>query len=146
MKKILLTFLLAIAVNAWAGSFTIDLTDKNISVDDAESYFNSWFCLDSDCSFEKIRDYCDEIGMRHQVFQQYYCGTKIEYAKLFVHSKGGFLTSVNGKIMETEQKPEKSSSKLVQSISIAEKSSRDFFNKNRQSFLPEVITVMPKKY
>lgn len=31
-------------------------------------------------------------------------------------------------------------------ISIAEKSSRDFFNKNRQSFLPEVITVMPKKY
>ena len=112
MRKFYTVILLFLSV--WAlsiaqndGHFSMRFDDKQILEKGVESRFCEWFSLGEGVSFQKFRDTIDDIGYRHQSFQQLLYGTPIEYAMIVVHSKEGYITSMNGFIMEQQKQVER---------------------------------------
>ena len=69
--------------------------------------------LDIKNTFKKITVKTDDLGFTHTNFQQYYNGYEVEGKIVLVHSKNGFVQSINGQILEDLQ--------LESNISIKEK-------------------------
>lgn len=55
--------------------------------------------------FELIQDEVDDLGIRHQTYQQLYNGIKVQSKMILVHSKNGQLLSLNGNIMKQNVAP-----------------------------------------
>ena len=81
------------------GSFYEELSAYNINTTDFNSQLNQWFDLDDNHTFEKVREFVDEIGYKHETFQHIYKGLKVENDLVFVHSKSGKVTSANGQLV-----------------------------------------------
>ena len=80
-----------------------DFVEKNfegmkVPVNEAVSHFDEWFET-GDSEFVLFFDETDEIGMRDMDYQQYINGVKVENSALYVHSRNGFVTLINGDIM-----------------------------------------------
>lgn len=84
------------------GTFYEDLSFYNISTDKFNNQLIQWFNLDDNHSLEKVREFIDEIGYKHESFQHFYKGLKVENDLVFVHSKSGKVTSVNGQLVRFE--------------------------------------------
>lgn len=82
------------------GSFSINLEKQNITKENAIKYFNEWFNLNQNHSFQQISEKTDNLGFTHTNFQQYYKGTAIEGSIVMLHSKNGMASSVNGNISD----------------------------------------------
>ncbi len=94
------------------GLFHFDLSQENIPHEKATDYFNEWFTLDSNCTFEQVRDYTDKLGIRHTNYQQYYNGIEVEHCIIMIHSRDGQLTHANGCVMETENQPKATTKRI----------------------------------
>lgn len=85
------------------GTFREDLTAFNISPETLTNEFHAIFGLkESEHTFEKQRDYVDNIGMQHQIYQHSYKGVPIEGELVMVHSKNNVVKSINGQITNIE--------------------------------------------
>ena len=82
------------------GSFSINLEKQNITKEKGIKYFNDWFNLNPNHSFQQISEKTDNLGFTHTNFQQYYKGTAIEGSIVMLHSKNGVVSSVNGNISD----------------------------------------------
>ena len=56
-------------------------------------------------SFEIFQDEVDDLGIRHQSYQQMYNGIKVQSKMILVHSKNGQLLSLNGNVMKQDVAP-----------------------------------------
>ena len=105
MKKFLLPILLSINVAlAHADFIHLDLLGKNIPTEDAINHFAEWFHT-GHSTFKIFNERYDNIGYKHQNYHQYVDGIKVEDCALFVHSKGGYVTYINGDIMPIANNP-----------------------------------------
>lgn len=77
-----------------------------VPVNEAVSHFNEWFGT-GNSEFQLFFDETDELGMRDMDYQQYINGIKVENCALYVHSKNGFITLVNGDILPLSKVPQK---------------------------------------
>lgn len=104
MKRLYLIITCCIVPLFAMADFVNKKVNENIKADDVTSLFAAWFHT-NDCSFELYDDKTDEIGMRHQAYQQYYNGVAVENCILIVHSKNGIVTYINGDIMPVKSQP-----------------------------------------
>lgn len=72
--------------------------DKNISKENAITYFLNNQNLDSFNSFISSKENSDNSGLVHQRHQQYYRGIKVEFGTLITHTKYGTVVSINGEL------------------------------------------------
>ena len=82
---------------AWAEFVNVKVNEP-ISANEAPAQFSTWFHVNG-CSFRLYNDETDDIGMRHQSYQQYYNSIAVENCIVIVHSKNGLVSYVNGDIM-----------------------------------------------
>jgi hypothetical protein len=80
------------------GSFSYDLGKYNLTKDEIENNLNIYFQLDSNHSFNKIKEEDDELGFTHINYQQLYKGLPIDGAILMLHLKNGKGNSINGSV------------------------------------------------
>lgn len=117
MKKLLLLFsslfitLIASAANV-PGHFFLDLSDMTLTEGAALPYLRENFAVDNLTEFRPVREYTDELGIKHASYRQYYSGVMVEDALIMVHSRDGVLTSINGCLLETYITPEASALQL----------------------------------
>lgn len=116
MKKIFLFYLsLFIFVTANAnevGHFFVDLSSQNISVANISNSFSNYVNVASGSTFTLFRDTTDGLGIRHQSYQQYVQGTKVQSHMIIVHSKNGKVENINGAVMPNSALPQSSSAKI----------------------------------
>jgi len=82
------------------GSFSANLEKQNLSKENVSRYFNAWFSLNEQHSFQQISEKTDELGFTHTNFQQFFKGFLVEGKMIMLHSKNGMVTSVNGNVYE----------------------------------------------
>lgn len=109
MKKIILLLcfigLFFVAQASEKGHFTFDFQNQNIKEASVELNFQKWFQLDDACSFELVRDYTDDLGMRHINYQQYLRGVPVEHCVVMLHIRENRVISANGCVMERRVQP-----------------------------------------
>jgi len=100
------------------GNFYLNTESLNITTSDVMSYFPQWFNLDQTSTFEITKDREDQFGTQHITYQQYVDGIMVEKCILLVHAKDGFVTSVNGHVMELIQQPSNCNKKYTRSAAV----------------------------
>ena len=97
----LIAYCVLISISAFSNSYWIkDLESQRIPDENVVNMFNQWFNINNQSTFEKTRDYTDNLGIRHQNFKQFYNGLPVEGYLIIVHSKNGTVSAVNGYVME----------------------------------------------
>lgn len=111
MKKFFL-FVLAVCFSCplFADFVEKRFEEQEMSIEEAVSHFNEWFGT-GDSEFLLFFDETDDIGMRDMDYQQYINGVKVENCALYVHSRNGYVTLINGDVMPIQSIP-KSESKV----------------------------------
>lgn len=97
MKKLFL-LLCAIPSVAFANFVNLDLKEQNINTTEVRERFAD-LLKTSLSSFVLVNERMDDIGFVHQNYQQYINGVVVENCMLFVHSKNGIVTLINGDIL-----------------------------------------------
>jgi len=80
------------------GSFSYDLSKYNLTRDEIENNLNKYFQLDSNHTFNKIKEEDDELGFTHINYQQLFKGLPIGGAIVMLHLKNGKGNSINGSV------------------------------------------------
>ncbi len=106
MKRlyIILTALLVTSF-AFADFVEKSFEGQQVTIEEAVSHFNEWFGT-GDSEFALFFDETDEIGLRDMDYQQYINGVKVENCALYVHSRNGYVTLINGDVMPISKMPE----------------------------------------
>lgn len=105
MKKNILVLLCScLPLIGMAEFVSKDFSDLNITIEEVISYADSWFGT-GNSEFILFYDAEDELGYRHQNYQQYLDGTLVENCALYVHSFNGKVTLINGDIMRVTSQP-----------------------------------------
>ena len=84
-----------------------DLRRENVPVEQATQMFGKWMKTSSDVTFVLVNDETDDLGFRHQTYEQLMNGIRVDAGRLMVHSKDGKITYVNGYVMEADAAPRK---------------------------------------
>ena len=103
MKKqtlLAMAFCLMSLSPAQAKNFWLKLDAQHIAAQQAHRSIAQWLAVPVDSEFELVKDYTDHLGFRHQVFQQYVAGVRVEGGIVKVHSRQGVVTSANGHVVE----------------------------------------------
>lgn len=87
------------------GHFFMDLSSQNVALTNIANSFGSYLSFARGSTFTLFRDTIDALGIRHQSYQQYYQGKKVEYHVVIVHSKNGIVGCINGSAMTQAQAP-----------------------------------------
>lgn len=105
MKRISLFIIgLLVASVAFADFVEKSFEGQQVTIEEAVSHFNEWFGT-GDSEYVLFFDETDKIGMRDMDYQQYINGVKVENCALYVHSRDGYVTLINGDIMPIPSKP-----------------------------------------
>ena len=139
MKRIsLFLFGLLASCFAFADFVEKSFEGQQVSIEDAVSNFNEWFGT-GDSEYILFFDETDEIGMRDMDYQQYVDGVKVNNCALFVHSRNGLVTLINGDVMPIAKKPEVSAKILPQrALQIAT-------NKDTSDITPQKMIIHKQK-
>ncbi len=108
MKRAILSVLLVLIVAfdmsaRPIGHYAMDVTNKCIPVSQVDTYFNQWFSVDDNVSFEKIRTVVDGFGVEHISYQQFYRNEIVDGGMVIVHARDGFVQLVTASVMEKNQ-------------------------------------------
>jgi len=100
MKKTLAFFLafLCFAISTSAKRIQLNLRTEHVSVNNVSQYLDS-LCPIPDVKYILFRD-AEEMNVRHMAFHQLYKDVLVENCDIYVHSKGGFITSISGDILD----------------------------------------------
>lgn len=106
MRQLMTLFALLVVVAMQGANVgkhvNVSLRHDNIPVEQAQQYFSQWTKTNDRVTFTLVNDETDELGFRHQRYEQQYDGITVDATCLIVHSKDGKLTHVNGFVMETD--------------------------------------------
>ena len=80
------------------GSFNFNVLELNISPSFMQNHMGEWLGLDNDHKFELVKQFSDELGFTHSVYQHIYKDAKVQDELVILHEKDNVLTSVNGQI------------------------------------------------
>lgn len=80
------------------GSFFTDATSYGILVNDLTQNLNKLFELNTDHSFEFVKQFSDNLGQTHYVYQHKYKDVDVNGDVVLVHSKNEKVISVNGQV------------------------------------------------
>lgn len=137
MKRISLFFVCLLLTSfAFADFVERSFDGQQVTVEEAVSHFNEWFGT-GESEFILFFDETDKIGMRDMDYQQYINGVKVENCALYVHSRNGIVTLINGDVMPAQSKPEQSSKVTVRearkkaNVSDEKKAERTFIHETR---------------
>ncbi len=114
-----LLFCSLLAFSSNVGHFSKNVSVENIQVENISNYFNNWFSLAPSTSFKVVGDKCDKMGIRHISFQQYYQGVEVEGCLVLVHARNGIVQSLNGVLMEDQQKPNNTAARVSKRRALA---------------------------
>ncbi|MBR0195684.1 MAG: M4 family peptidase [Paludibacteraceae bacterium] len=110
MKKIVLLgwtlFAFSIAGANEAGHFFVDLSSQSIAVSHISNSFSTYVDVAQGSTFTLFRDTTDALGIRHQSYQQYYQGQKVQSHMVLVHSQNGIVRNMNGAVMTNSSVPQ----------------------------------------
>lgn len=81
---------------------TLNLSSMSLNVEESLIEFGKLYKLNQDYSFKSIYSNIDERGIKHEKFQQFYKGTKVEFGIVIVHSENNYVNSVNGELYNME--------------------------------------------
>ncbi len=116
MKKILSLYLslfvFVIAKANEVGHFFVDLSSQNVSVANISTSFSNYVNIASGSTFTLFRDTTDGLGIRHQSYQQYVQGIKVQSFMILVHSKNGMVENINGAVMSNSTLPQSSPARI----------------------------------
>ena len=106
MRKIVLLLLFAFAniTHIQADFVEKEFYENEMPVEEAVSHFNEWFGT-GNSEYILFFDETDKIGMRDMDYQQYINDVKVENCALYVHSRNGYVTLINGDVMPIQSKP-----------------------------------------
>ena len=80
------------------GSFGISIAKYNLTKEQIEANFKSYFSLNANHSFKQIKQSEDELGFTHINYQQLYNNIPVDGAMIMLHLKNGKPNSLNGQI------------------------------------------------
>jgi len=84
----------------------IELSNSsNLKKDELKSFFKDVYGFD--LNYKLISETKDNLGFLHSKYQQEFAGINVEYGVFYVHSKKGFVKSINGFIKEEKKKRRK---------------------------------------
>ena len=112
MRRILLLCLLStlsIILKAEGGQIFYSFS-KTITLDELDLLDYADFPAGT--SFELFRDEINDLGIRHQSYQQYFNGIKVQSKMIFVRSRDGKVLNLNGNAMEKQVAPKSITAKL----------------------------------
>ena len=75
----------------------------NYHASDSRKLFKEQLKLNEHSNFSKVKSEVDNSGFKHDKFQQYYDGVKVEFATYTIHSKGDDLQSMSGEFYNLEE-------------------------------------------
>ena len=75
----------------------------NYNASDSHKLFKEQLKLNEHSKFQKLKSEVDNSGFKHDKFQQYYDGVKVEFATYTIHSKGEDLQSMSGEFYNLEE-------------------------------------------
>jgi len=102
MRRYFFALCCLLAAYVHAEFVQLDLTGQHMPVSEAPAHFDEWFGT-GDSEFVLFFDDVDQLGMRDMDYQQYVNGVKVENCALYVHSKDGWVTLINGDIVRREK-------------------------------------------
>lgn len=109
MKKILfICFCLFACISVKAneiGHFCIDLSSDDVAVSSIVNSFSSYIDIANGSTFELFRDTTDQLGIRHQSYQQYLQGVRVQSYMVLVHSKNNKVLLMNGAVLTNSSAP-----------------------------------------
>lgn len=120
------------------GSFNFNLLDFNISSTFMKSHLNEWLGLDDDHSFELVKQFSDELGFTHSVYQHYYKDTKVQDELVILHEKNNILTSLNGQISSNIS----ISNTTAASLETVKKSIKNYLNTENEIVYSDIEQVI----
>ena len=123
------------------GHFFVDLSSQNVALTNIANSFGSYFSFAHGSNFTLFRDTTDALGIRHQSYQQYYQGSKVEYHVIIVHSKNGRVQCINGAAMTQMQAPQSVVARISKSQAAAKAP-----KKVEESSVTSVIICIDGKY
>ena len=106
MKKFFTICLLlgmAVFINANNDELYYNFANEQVLLDELDLFEYANF--PEGTSFEIFQDEVDDLGIRHQSYQQMYQGIKVQSKMILVHSKNGQLLSLNGNVMKQNLAP-----------------------------------------
>ena len=116
MKKIVLLgltlFAFSIAGANEAGHFFVDLSSQSIAVSHIFNSLSTYVDIAEGSTFTLFRDTTDELGIRHQSYQQYFHEFKVQSHMVLVHSKNGLVRSINGAVMTNASLPQSAPARI----------------------------------
>lgn len=75
----------------------LEFKDGEIKTEYLKQHLNEYLGINPKISFQEVESTSDALGMQHQFLKPYYGGLEIEGLGYRIHSRKGFVKSVNGK-------------------------------------------------
>jgi Zn-dependent metalloprotease len=77
--------------------------DDTYSLQNSRQIFQDVLTTDSRIDFRLLQSTNDKIGIRHEKFQQYFNGIKVEFATYTLHGQNGKLQSMSGEFYDVKE-------------------------------------------
>lgn len=105
-KNLLLLLVCLVCVFAHAENGRLNITPEGkLPLDKALDYVVDQYNLDGSFSFKEVRNYTDDLGIKHISYQQYYNSIAVENGMVMFHAKKDNVYYINGTLMTNEETP-----------------------------------------
>lgn len=98
MRKYFLCLFVFISTLASAEFVNLNVCNQQISCEAVQDSIKEWFNLGNTALVFQYEE-LDNMGIKHEYFLQCLDGSEIEGCKLAIHSKNGFVKTINGDLM-----------------------------------------------
>lgn len=87
------------------GHFFVDLRADHVSLSEVTNSFESYTSIAEGSTFVLFRDTTDAWGIRHQSYQQFYQGVKVQNHMILVHASNDQVRFIHGHVMPSVDAP-----------------------------------------
>ncbi|KQT16757.1 hypothetical protein ASG31_10270 [Chryseobacterium sp. Leaf404] len=85
--------------NSPYGNFHVSFEGKNVSSSSLASSLGKWLGGTADDTFQVVKSWRDELGIKKTVYQHFYKNLKVQDDIIISHEKDGIVMSVNGEFV-----------------------------------------------
>lgn len=90
-----------------SGHFFKSLKKENVSVENVDKLFGTWFPLPAETEWRIVSRQTDDLGMERIEYRQYVAGVEVEHSQVLIHARDGRVITANGTVMEQKLAPAK---------------------------------------
>ena len=95
------------AGNLMSGHFFKSLKKENVSTENVDKKFGTWFSLPAETEWRIVSRQTDDLGMERIEYRQYVAGIEVEHSQVLIHARDGRVITANGTVMEQKLAPAK---------------------------------------